>query len=73
MEWPLEARIMWDNALQPGRGRGPTRNLKQLAVRLGWVPARGGWICSGQWFLWDEATGLGSGAVCGGGSHQERL
>eukprot|EP00971_Amphidinium_carterae_P142000 2812688-Amphidinium_carterae.1 len=42
MEWPLEAR-MWDNALKPGRGRGPTRNLKQLAVRLGWVPARGGW------------------------------
>eukprot|EP00971_Amphidinium_carterae_P085584 1693652-Amphidinium_carterae.1 len=21
---------MWDNALRPGRGRGPTRNLKQL-------------------------------------------
>eukprot|EP00971_Amphidinium_carterae_P018294 360786-Amphidinium_carterae.1 len=38
MEWPLEAR-MWDNALKPGRGRGPMRNLKQLAVRLGWVPA----------------------------------
>eukprot|EP00971_Amphidinium_carterae_P125172 2480265-Amphidinium_carterae.1 len=27
LEWPLEARL-WDNAIQPGRGRGPTRNLK---------------------------------------------
>eukprot|EP00971_Amphidinium_carterae_P001818 36575-Amphidinium_carterae.2 len=55
LEWPLDARL-WDNALQPGRGRGPTRNLKELAVRLGWVPAHGGWTCKGQWFLWDEAT-----------------
>eukprot|EP00971_Amphidinium_carterae_P068228 1351009-Amphidinium_carterae.1 len=47
---------MWNNALKPGRGRGPTRNLKQLAVRLGWVPACGGWTCNGQWFFWDEAT-----------------
>eukprot|EP00971_Amphidinium_carterae_P314625 6253858-Amphidinium_carterae.1 len=28
---------MWDNALRPGRGRGPSRNLKQLAERLGWL------------------------------------
>eukprot|EP00971_Amphidinium_carterae_P319362 6347297-Amphidinium_carterae.4 len=55
MEWPPEAR-MWDNALTPGPGRGPTRNLKLLAVRLGWVPAHGGWTCNGQWFSWDEAT-----------------
>eukprot|EP00971_Amphidinium_carterae_P178679 3544529-Amphidinium_carterae.1 len=41
LEWPLEARL-WDNDIQPGRGRGPTRNLKQLAVRLGWVPAHSG-------------------------------
>eukprot|EP00971_Amphidinium_carterae_P044886 882465-Amphidinium_carterae.1 len=36
MEWPLSDN-MWDNALRPGRGslRGPTRNLKQLAERLG--------------------------------------
>eukprot|EP00971_Amphidinium_carterae_P182038 3612615-Amphidinium_carterae.1 len=47
---------MWDNALRPGRGRGPTRNLKQLAKRLGWLPALGGWTCYGQWFSWDEAT-----------------
>eukprot|EP00971_Amphidinium_carterae_P311489 6190873-Amphidinium_carterae.1 len=52
MEWPLAAG-MWDNALKPGRGRGPTRNLKQLAVRLGWVP---GPAANGQWFSWDEAT-----------------
>eukprot|EP00971_Amphidinium_carterae_P166876 3307059-Amphidinium_carterae.1 len=32
---------MWDNALRPGRGRGPTGNLKQLAERLGWLPAAG--------------------------------
>eukprot|EP00971_Amphidinium_carterae_P237839 4721881-Amphidinium_carterae.1 len=37
-QWLLESR-MWDNALKPGRGRDPTRNLKQLAVRLGWTPA----------------------------------
>eukprot|EP00971_Amphidinium_carterae_P119902 2374866-Amphidinium_carterae.1 len=47
---------MWDNALRPGRARGPTRNLKQLAERLGWFPALGGWTCEGQWFSWDEAT-----------------
>eukprot|EP00971_Amphidinium_carterae_P069502 1375225-Amphidinium_carterae.1 len=29
---------MWDDALRPGPGRRPTRNLKQLAVRLGWIP-----------------------------------
>eukprot|EP00971_Amphidinium_carterae_P049371 973026-Amphidinium_carterae.1 len=34
LEWPLPDN-MWDNALRPGRGRGPTRNLKQLAERLG--------------------------------------
>eukprot|EP00971_Amphidinium_carterae_P165957 3289420-Amphidinium_carterae.1 len=47
---------MWDNALRPGHGRGPTRDLKQLAERLGWLPALGGWTCNGQWFSWDEAT-----------------
>eukprot|EP00971_Amphidinium_carterae_P002423 48004-Amphidinium_carterae.1 len=55
MEWPLPDN-MWDNALRPGRGRGPTRNLKQLAERLGWSPALGSWTCNGQWFSWDEAT-----------------
>eukprot|EP00971_Amphidinium_carterae_P036590 719341-Amphidinium_carterae.1 len=55
MEWPLPDHL-WDHALRPGRGRGPVRNLKQLAVRLGWLPARGGWISNGQWFSWDEAT-----------------
>eukprot|EP00971_Amphidinium_carterae_P095439 1888284-Amphidinium_carterae.1 len=55
MEWPLSANL-WDNALRPGRGRGPIRNLKQLAERLGWLPALGGWTCQGQWFSWDEAT-----------------
>eukprot|EP00971_Amphidinium_carterae_P296600 5892021-Amphidinium_carterae.1 len=53
LEWPLPDR---DNALRLGRGRGPTRNLEQLAVRLGWIPALGGWTCNGQWFSWDEAT-----------------
>eukprot|EP00971_Amphidinium_carterae_P205425 4076908-Amphidinium_carterae.1 len=55
LEWPLEPRL-WDDALKPGRGRGPMRNLKQLAVRLGWLPALGGWTCQGQWFSSDEAT-----------------
>eukprot|EP00971_Amphidinium_carterae_P305779 6077018-Amphidinium_carterae.1 len=55
MEWPLLV-LLWDHALRPGRGRGPVRNLKQLAVRLGWLAAEGGWISNGQWFLWDEAT-----------------
>eukprot|EP00971_Amphidinium_carterae_P065867 1305311-Amphidinium_carterae.1 len=45
-----------DDALKPCRGRGPIRDLKQLAVRLGWLPAVGGWTCQGQWFSWDEAT-----------------
>eukprot|EP00971_Amphidinium_carterae_P092636 1834831-Amphidinium_carterae.1 len=45
LEWPLPDS-MWDNALRPGRGRGPTRNLKQLAERLGWLPALGGWTCN---------------------------
>eukprot|EP00971_Amphidinium_carterae_P054229 1068165-Amphidinium_carterae.1 len=35
LDWPL-TDAMWDNALRPGRGRGPTRNLKQLADRLSW-------------------------------------
>eukprot|EP00971_Amphidinium_carterae_P205005 4068668-Amphidinium_carterae.1 len=55
LEWPLPDN-MWDNALRLGRGRGPTRNLKQLAEQLAWMPAPGGWICNGQWFSWDEAT-----------------
>eukprot|EP00971_Amphidinium_carterae_P153924 3052403-Amphidinium_carterae.1 len=49
MEWPLLDNL-WDNALRPGSGRGPIRNLKQLAERLGWLPALGGWTCHGQWF-----------------------
>eukprot|EP00971_Amphidinium_carterae_P081283 1608076-Amphidinium_carterae.1 len=32
------------------------RNLKQLADRLGWLPADGGWTCQGQWYSLDEAT-----------------
>eukprot|EP00971_Amphidinium_carterae_P200384 3976547-Amphidinium_carterae.1 len=55
LEWP-QPDNMWDNALRPGRGRGPTRNLKQLAERLGWSPALGGWTCNAQWSSWDEAT-----------------
>eukprot|EP00971_Amphidinium_carterae_P077850 1539912-Amphidinium_carterae.2 len=55
LEWPLPDN-MWENALRPGRGRGSTRNLKQLAERLGWIPALGVWTCNGQWFSWDEAT-----------------
>eukprot|EP00971_Amphidinium_carterae_P090731 1796037-Amphidinium_carterae.1 len=56
MEWPLQDNL-WDSALRLGRGRGPIRNLKQLAERLGWTPALvGGWTCNGQWFSWDEAT-----------------
>eukprot|EP00971_Amphidinium_carterae_P256449 5091796-Amphidinium_carterae.1 len=54
---------MWDNALRPGRGRGPTRNLKQLAERLGWFPALGGWISNGQWFSWDEAPSVLDGTL----------
>eukprot|EP00971_Amphidinium_carterae_P024947 492441-Amphidinium_carterae.1 len=50
MEWPLPDNL-WDHALRPGRGRGLVRNLKQLAVRLGWLPAHGGWTCNGQWFF----------------------
>eukprot|EP00971_Amphidinium_carterae_P116997 2317003-Amphidinium_carterae.1 len=48
MEWPL-LDLLWDHALKPGRGRGPVRNLKQMAVRLGWLPAEGGWISNGHW------------------------
>eukprot|EP00971_Amphidinium_carterae_P148990 2953977-Amphidinium_carterae.1 len=33
-----------------------TSRLKQLAERLGWSPALGGWTRNGQWFSWDEAT-----------------
>eukprot|EP00971_Amphidinium_carterae_P220714 4381901-Amphidinium_carterae.1 len=40
MDWPLPD-LLWDHALRPGRGRGPVRNLKQLAVRLGWLAAEG--------------------------------
>eukprot|EP00971_Amphidinium_carterae_P028110 553409-Amphidinium_carterae.1 len=42
MDWPLQEHL-WDSALRPGRGRGPIRNFKQLAERLGWTPALGGW------------------------------
>eukprot|EP00971_Amphidinium_carterae_P225389 4470556-Amphidinium_carterae.1 len=55
LDWPLPD-AMWDNALRPGRGCGPTHNLKQLAERLGWSPALGGWTCNGQWLSWAEAT-----------------
>eukprot|EP00971_Amphidinium_carterae_P027166 535336-Amphidinium_carterae.1 len=54
LEWPLPAR-MWDNALKPGRGRGPTRNLKQLAVRLGWF--REAWLVSEYQVLCAEVAG----------------
>eukprot|EP00971_Amphidinium_carterae_P019055 374921-Amphidinium_carterae.1 len=37
VKWPLEARL-WNDALRLGRGKGPIRNLKQMANRLGWVP-----------------------------------
>eukprot|EP00971_Amphidinium_carterae_P143197 2837097-Amphidinium_carterae.1 len=30
MDWPLPD-LLWDHALRPGRGRGPVRNLKQMA------------------------------------------
>eukprot|EP00971_Amphidinium_carterae_P000142 3279-Amphidinium_carterae.1 len=39
MEWPLPDN-MWDNALKMGEAE-VTRNLKQLAERLGWLPALG--------------------------------
>eukprot|EP00971_Amphidinium_carterae_P046487 915593-Amphidinium_carterae.1 len=32
---PQVSAELWDDALKPGRGRGPVRNVKQLAVRLG--------------------------------------
>eukprot|EP00971_Amphidinium_carterae_P197648 3922675-Amphidinium_carterae.1 len=56
VSWSGRCQTMWDNALRAGRGRGPTRNLKQLVERLGWMPPPGGWICNGQWLSWDEAT-----------------
>eukprot|EP00971_Amphidinium_carterae_P223733 4439128-Amphidinium_carterae.1 len=78
MEWPLSDN-MWDNALRPGRGRGPTRNLKQLAERLGWIPALGGWTCNGQscvlkWRAPDlkEDRKAALNAALGGVWHEER-
>eukprot|EP00971_Amphidinium_carterae_P191710 3804035-Amphidinium_carterae.2 len=53
--WPLEERL-WSDALKDGRGRGPMRNLRLMADRLGWVPDEGGWRSQGQLFSWDEAV-----------------
>eukprot|EP00971_Amphidinium_carterae_P165319 3276937-Amphidinium_carterae.1 len=61
MEWPLPDNL-WDHALRPGHGRGPVRNLKQLAVRLGWLPMGRGHSQS--------QVGLCSGPVCGSRPHQ---
>eukprot|EP00971_Amphidinium_carterae_P257148 5105284-Amphidinium_carterae.1 len=44
------AATCWDVGQCPATRSKPTRNLKQLAVRLGWAPAHGGWTCNGQWF-----------------------
>eukprot|EP00971_Amphidinium_carterae_P149102 2956327-Amphidinium_carterae.1 len=45
----------WEAALKRGRGRGPIRNLRQMADRLQRVPTHTGWRQGEQCFTWDEA------------------
>eukprot|EP00971_Amphidinium_carterae_P230341 4571282-Amphidinium_carterae.2 len=41
--WPLSesnSDVSWEGALRRGRGRGPIRNLRQMADRLHWTPTQ---------------------------------
>eukprot|EP00971_Amphidinium_carterae_P068652 1359381-Amphidinium_carterae.1 len=51
LTWPLQENV-WENALAKGRGRGPIRQVRTLADRLGWIPQHGGWLSDGQFFTW---------------------
>eukprot|EP00971_Amphidinium_carterae_P071473 1413922-Amphidinium_carterae.2 len=57
VHWPL-LKASWEGALEAalrrGRGRGPIRNLRQMADRLQWVPTATGWCQGEQCFTWDE-------------------
>eukprot|EP00971_Amphidinium_carterae_P197477 3919154-Amphidinium_carterae.2 len=39
VSWPL-SDVSWEGALHRGRGRGPMRNLRQMADRLHWTPTQ---------------------------------
>eukprot|EP00971_Amphidinium_carterae_P056281 1111000-Amphidinium_carterae.1 len=54
VQW-LFPMASWEGALNRGRGRGPIRNLRQMADRLYWVPTATGWCQCDQFFTWDEA------------------